>query len=931
MLFKKEDVEQNFISKLLFFIKSTYNRFKFLIITISIAVSLIIAMKYGQESVGVRHTKDVPMAIIKSTPNFLEYIKENIKYPISKKLPLVEFDIKFKHFMKIALLRNKTLENDNGLISIKGANSWFPAKLKYNNKEYDIRVRLKGDLKDHRDHPYKWSFKVKIKDGSIFQMRSFSVQHPKTRNYLAEPLILSLARNSGLLAPRSFFVRAKVNGKDIGVMNLEEGFAKELVEHQDRRYSMILKHKEDEIFLFHLSPEHMNTERMRYIADYSQLSFFPTSNKIYEDSTQKKIYQDLVGKYRSFIDNKLNASDIFDYKAMARFFAFHQVMLYNEHGISPTSTRMQYNSIIGKMEPIFYDNNYTILKDDIDIKENIKKEEEYRMMVKILSDRKIYNEYLNQIQIIANDVISGKYDNIIDDYIKNNVSHLRREFIIPDIREYNFKSILKNRSKNIANLFSGEEKEYKNVIKKFKEVTENNTNLDPNIYREYAINDIPKYYSHDKKLLIIQAFEVQKDKKDFLEIRNIMPHETYIKKIVVRNKAGAKEDNKVIEYNYPIRLERSFAYSVPKSIFIPFNKPDIDYEIIVYAYPPKLKNKIYKHVAIKHYALPSNKYSGIPRDDSSFINKNNNFIKILGKNIYINEGNYNVNEPIIIPSGYKLTINPGVVLNFSKKSFLISYSPVKINGTKKSPIILQAMGNDSWGGILVVESSSKSYINNTEVKNVSGVAKDLWKTGSSVGFYKSDVDINNLRIINNYAEDALNIISSKFKINNLFIKNTVSDGFDCDFCEGEIRDSQFYNIGKIGGDAVDVSGSNVMLDNIMFDRVSDKAISAGEQSNVKVSNVKINNSLVAFASKDLSVLNVKNSKAENINLACAMSYKKKDDFGGASLSITDSICKSNARDYVSQDGSILKVNNKIIANENLNIDDLYQSLMKKHR
>ena len=43
---------------------------------------------------------------------------------------------------------------------------------------------------------------------------------------------------------------------------------------------------------------------------------------------------------------------------------------------------------------------------------------------------------------------------------------------------------------------------------------------------------------------------------------------------------------------------------------------------------------------------------------------------------------------------------------------------------------------------------------------------------------------------------------------------------------------------KVGGDAIDLSGSNVYLKDINAKNIFDKAVSAGEQTNLKINNHK---------------------------------------------------------------------------------------------
>ena len=77
-----------------------------------------------------------------------------------------------------------------------------------------------------------------------------------------------------------------------------------------------------------------------------------------------------------------------------------------------------------------------------------------------------------------------------------------------------------------------------------------------------------------------------------------------------------------------------------------------------------------------------------------------------------------------------------------------------------------------------------------------------------INFYKSDVDIINSKFLKSSAEDALNIIQSDFKMENVSIEDSDSDGFDSDFSTGQIINSSFSNI---KGDAIDFSEAQYQL------------------------------------------------------------------------------------------------------------------------
>ena len=78
---------------------------------------------------------------------------------------------------------------------------------------------------------------------------------------------------------------------------------------------------------------------------------------------------------------------------------------------------------------------------------------------------------------------------------------------------------------------------------------------------------------------------------------------------------------------------------------------------------------------------------------------------------------------------------------------------------------------------------------------------DFYLTGG-INFYESDINLNSLIAKNNKSgDDLVNIINSKFNINNLLLENSLYDGLDIDYSDGNIFNLSCINCGsKEGGD-----------------------------------------------------------------------------------------------------------------------------------
>ena len=121
--------------------------------------------------------------------------------------------------------------------------------------------------------------------------------------------------------------------------------------------------------------------------------------------------------------------------------------------------------------------------------------------------------------------------------------------------------------------------------------------------------------------------------------------------------------------------------------------------------------------------------------------------------------------------------------------------------------------------------------------NPKGIFRSGWTTTGGITVHSSKVKLRNCVFENSYSEDALNVISSNFLLENSTFRNLPSDGFDGDFVEGTIRNCKFENI---GGDGIDFSGTYWKPIRAIFQH-KDKAVPVGESSNVKLSYLSISN------------------------------------------------------------------------------------------
>ncbi len=260
--------------------------------------------------------------------------------------------------------------------------------------------------------------------------------------------------------------------------------------------------------------------------------------------------------------------------------------------------------------------------------------------------------------------------------------------------------------------------------------------------------------------------------------------------------------------------------------------------------------------------------------------QNNEVYTLNNKRVLFRSGKHQITKDLLIPKGYKVHFEAGVQLDFVQGAKFISYSPVYMYGNAEAPIHITS-SDKSAGGFTVLQAPEKSKLYHVTIDNFSTLDYKGWKLTGAATFYESDVLMGNCAFINNHCEDALNLVRSNFEIEGMTISNTFSDGFDADFCKGNIRNSRFVNTGN---DGMDFSGSVITIQNCSINNAGDKGISVGEEATVKINSASIDGAVIGVASKDLSVLTIKQIDLKNCQQGFA-AYQKKPAYGGSKITV----------------------------------------------
>ena len=272
-----------------------------------------------------------------------------------------------------------------------------------------------------------------------------------------------------------------------------------------------------------------------------------------------------------------------------------------------------------------------------------------------------------------------------------------------------------------------------------------------------------------------------------------------------------------------------------------------------------------------------------------------------------------ISSPLIIPKNYVFKIKKGTTIDIVEGGKVISYAPLNFKGTEQEPI--KVFSSDKKGqGFLVLSDGMTSQLDFVVFDHLTNLEHGFWNVSGAVTFYESPVVLNYVTVSNNRCEDALNIVRTTFEMNNCTISNTQSDAFDGDFVKGTINSSTFK---YLGNDAIDVSGSDLIITNVKISDAGDKGLSAGENSKMLIKHVIISNSEIAVAGKDLSVVTIDDLNIINTKLGFT-AFQKKPEFGPSQITVNNIKKTGVEMDYLVESTSTLTIDgNKMKTSENV--------------
>ena len=821
----------------------------------------------------------------------------------SNNLESIKLDVKFKHINKIEVKRQEALRIDH---LISSDEDFVPALISYNNNTFNCKIRLKGDLSDHWENK-KCSYRVKLSnEKNLFGMSNFSLQRPVTRGNTSQFLFLESLRRENIISVRYKFINMTINGKDFGVYAMEEHFSKDLIESQKRRDGIILSFDEYRYWK-NIGPTQNN---FNLPPTYKSASIDVRENKrINKSPLLLKQRVTALNLLRKFQENKLQGDEVFSAEKLGKFLAICR--LWNaEHAFAFINMNFYYNPITSLLEPIGYDG----MPGNSTSTPYCYFTGEHENWVKhALRSPKIGHSYIKHLYAFTDESYIQK--------LKNELSPTESF-----LRKILFKNLLFESSADIWKS-DGTMLSYSPWITLEARIKSIRKELEENI-------PIICYARPSKKDSLDLEIIVRSTLTQPVEIITFLSdeHSWTPRKIFTRPNSDKIErlNDKIIipgqEYGVS-HFKGDFTFIIDNFFDSDFNSTQFSNteNLFVEARLLGMDKKIIKlPVSIDPIRFQPNKLPFVKNSNYKFPE----FIIEEGDSIIVKPGVHLISNDLIIPANRKLKISPGTTLRFQNDTVLICKGPLIAMGTQEQPIIFTA-NQTNWPGMLVVNASKQSQLHFVEISKTAGVGSNTnphgldrggWTLTGGITFYNSSVSLSHCNIHSSFAEDALNLVSSRFSLSESTFSQNSSDGVDGDFVEGIIQNCTFNSI---GGDALDFSGSKVKIINVIASEIVDKAISAGENSSLTIEGGVFNNIGYGIASKDLSNVEVRNTTINKAKVAAVAAFQKKELFGPSSISLTATKITNTSTKFLIQEKSTGRMDGNEIKRVNFDIKTLY--------
>ena len=818
--------------------------------------AILCAFGLGALLVGTYHVVvDGPQYAVRAYRSSLNWMGSRAVTPRS-----FNIDINFEDYQWLAFDRKRAL--DRGRI-IQNERSYVPARLEFSDRVVPVKMRLKGDMVDHLEGD-KWSFRIRVKGGdAVLGMGAFSIQDPRRSSYLYEWVFHELMRHQGLVAPRYEFVEVSINGRAMGVYALEESFSKEMLEAHGQREGPIVRFDES----------HLLVRRRPSDADVlfaTAVDAFQ-SRKTSSDPTLDQQFDVARELLEGFRDQRIPLGQAFDLEKTATYFAILDLCSAH-HAARWKNIRFYYNPLTSLLEPIPYNAYGGALaagQARIDpIRHPVGQRVYGHFHVKewmdaFFADPSFYRSYVAELDRVSRRPFISGFLADIADRLQENVEIIRR-----DDPEFAFSSqylFANGRSISAA--------------------------VRPRMVVRARYDAVPEASGHPR-LWIANNLPLMIELDSVVDERSGTRHPFGDDLRLAPRRSTLLEDASVA---LPAGAVEGFAEFADGDLQLRYRVLGMENELSA----PIVASSAEPATNLRRRMAELAERADSIRDHEAFE------VDETEKTIAIRGGAWRLHETLYVPAGYVLEAGPGTTLTLGEGADLISYSPLRFEGTREAPVWIR--GEDgSGGGLAVLSAGGESVLRHVRFENLGTLADGAWEVTGSVMWYESPVRLVDCHFAGSRSEDQVNLVRSSFRIESSRFDGALSDALDVDFASGSIRGSAFSDAGN---DGIDLSGSEVVISDCRIAGAGDKAVSAGEASRVELADLEVIDSRFGVVSKDLSSVQGTGVSIRGGAFAIA-AYQKKPMYGPASLTLARASIEGAAEPLLIEKGSWVELNGR---------------------
>lgn len=762
-----------------------------------------------------------------------------------------------------------------------------------------IKMRLKGDWTDHLTYGHP-SYRIKINGKYNFHsLKEFSIQHPRTRNFLHEWIIHHLAEEEDLLTTKYGFETVKIGEDVYQYYAYEEHFAKQLLERRNRREGPILKMDESTTWdLLAQGYEQNAMDDLPYF-EASQIAAFKEGRTM-ENASLNQAFSEGQKLLQHFKDGTAPIDEIFDMDQLAKFYVLMELSGSN-HGLRWHNRRFYYNPITQKLEHIIYDVVPHSKTEDWNVNFIERRMKSgavaipFNFDARIFLNRKFKKRYLFHLNRMTTDFY---YDEKVKElWPELSKHHYNLKAIHPD---YSFDPNVYK--KHVVSLRDGKE-----ALKNFWDAVIEKR--DDSHYWQRELTYVERSDSLFAPSIGVVALPSVADSGYGY---HVLLENYHVNGAVVIG-YGFKEISDTVFLREPIRLN-GYRTAADTATIHTNLKPD--YFVYQVSNLPKQKQR----VNVNNWEKPTGETtrmmlkSGFDKDSDHYT---------IQENKLVFDHDVTLSNLLLIPAEYQVLVLPGVTIKFEKTGGLIICGSISAIGEPNLPI--QFIGVDKTNNGLTVLDANYCKLSHVIFDGLSNLDYGRWELTGALSIYQTPTKMDNVVVLNNHSEDAINLIRCSFRASHIMVSNTYSDGIDLDFCRGKMTG---VNIQHTGNDAIDLSGSIVTLTNVKISHSGDKGISGGEGSVISLKNIEVSDAITGVVSKDATVIFGEEITVKQVDFGTG-AFCKKAEYGPAIVSLGNYKLENQQNDYLLDKGSVILVNDaQEIGQKILNIDSLYAPFEK---